>query len=64
MKQQIELSAILKEIDKETSHDENISMEELIKDLILSSANEGVTPLNQNIRVDKIISIVSAREIE
>jgi hypothetical protein len=58
-----DLSAMLKDIAKEVEHDENSSMEELIKDLIMFSAGEGIAGTNQNSRIDKIISIVSAREV-
>ena len=62
-KEKLDLSAILQAIDKETENPENNLLDELIRDLILSSASEGISSANQNIRIDRIISIVSAREI-
>ena len=63
MSELTDLSAMLRDIAREVEHDENSSMEELIKDLIMFSAGEGIAGTNQNARIDKIISIVSAREV-
>jgi hypothetical protein len=63
MQQHLDLADMLKQVAKEIEHDENTSMEELIKDLILSSSSDGATPLNQNARIEKIISIISHRDI-
>ena len=63
MPQHLDLAEMLKQVAKEIEHDENTSIEELIKDLILSSSSDGVTPLNQNARIEKIISIISQRDV-
>ena len=63
MQQHFDLADIIKQVAKEIEYDENTSMEELIKDLILSSSSDAATPLNQNARIEKIISIISHRDV-
>ncbi len=63
MQQQLDLADMLKQVANELEHDENSSIEELIKDLILSCSSDGIAPLNQSARIDKIISIISEREV-
>ena len=60
------LAQMIKSIDEETElgSSEDQLMEELIRDLILSSASEGVSSANTNQRIDRIIAVVSAREIK
>jgi hypothetical protein len=61
-----ELAKMIKSIGEETEINisENQIMEELIRDLILTSASDGVSSANTNQRIDRIISVVTAREIK
>lgn len=63
MQQHFDLADMIKQVAKEIEHDENTLIEELIKDLILSSSSDAATPLNQNARIEKIISIISHRDV-
>lgn len=63
MQQHFDLADMIKQVAKEIEYDENTSIEELIKDLILSTSSDAATLLNQNARIEKIISIISHRDV-